>query len=289
MSWIAAGASLLGGLIDRGSQNDANDANAAIAGANTRMQKEFAQKGISWRVADAQKAGVHPLYALGANLPTYSPNPMYVGADSSMGAALGQAGQDIGRAVDGQRTRDQRLQARLNALSVQRAELENTLLASQIARLEVTSNPPMQHSSTPPNRSAGGAPRGQSELATSQGNMPYVGASPFPGTEMHPVQLEAPMAGDLSERAGQVPEVMWGNVGEGRLRPYPNMSLIEDADVSNPWALSFLIRNNLLPTLGGSGNPPPRDMLPRGATGWQWNRWSQSYEPVYPGDGGGGW
>lgn len=36
-------------------------------------QKEFAQNSIQWRVADAKKSGIHPLFALGANGSSYTP------------------------------------------------------------------------------------------------------------------------------------------------------------------------------------------------------------------------
>jgi uncharacterized protein YnzC (UPF0291/DUF896 family) len=57
--------SLIGGIVNAGAQRDTNAANVA-------MQKEFAQKGIQWKVNDAKAAGVHPLAALGAQ--THSPN-----------------------------------------------------------------------------------------------------------------------------------------------------------------------------------------------------------------------
>ena len=44
---------------------------------NYDMQKEFAQMGIQWRVADAKAAGLHPLAALGA-APAHA-SPMRVG------------------------------------------------------------------------------------------------------------------------------------------------------------------------------------------------------------------
>jgi hypothetical protein len=56
---------ILGGRKDRQSVRDTNSANIA-------MQKEFAQQGIGWKVADAKKAGIHPLFALGAS--THSPS-----------------------------------------------------------------------------------------------------------------------------------------------------------------------------------------------------------------------
>lgn len=59
-SIISAGASLVGGILG-------NKSNQKIAEQNAALQKEFAQHGISWKVADAKRAGIHPLYALGSN------------------------------------------------------------------------------------------------------------------------------------------------------------------------------------------------------------------------------
>lgn len=72
---IAAAGSLFGGHVDR------------------RAAREAAQKSIQWRVADAQAAGVHPLFALGAS-PSFP---------SSTGASFAQAGEQIGNAVTASR------------------------------------------------------------------------------------------------------------------------------------------------------------------------------------------
>lgn len=58
---------------------------------NIKFQKKFAKKGIQWRVADAKKAGLHPLYALGAQVPAFSP------VQDATGSALAAMGQDISR------------------------------------------------------------------------------------------------------------------------------------------------------------------------------------------------
>lgn len=52
---------------------------------NRQTQEDFAKYGIQMRVADAQAAGVHPLYALGGGAPTFSP-----GASVSEGGAQSQ-------------------------------------------------------------------------------------------------------------------------------------------------------------------------------------------------------
>lgn len=92
---------------------------------NTAAQKEFAQNGIRWRVEDAKAAGIHPLYALGAQTSSFSP--------VSVGSNFAAAGQDISRSVDAARTAPERTDARIAALSLERAGLENDLLRAQIA------------------------------------------------------------------------------------------------------------------------------------------------------------
>lgn len=271
MSWLSAAASIAGGFLGRSAQNDANDANAAIAGANLKFQREFARQGIQMRVADAKKAGIHPLYALGANLPTYSPSPTYVGAGTQLGDAVAEAGQNIGRAVDAQRTDSERFQARINELAVERGELENALLRSQLAT-NMPGNPPMQASSSSPSRSRPGRPSvpGQETgvLSGSGGYTAVVNERP------------STVPGSPSQEAGPTPEVLWVQTGSG-LTPQPSMDAYEDADIGNPGALMWYFRNNLLPTFGVGGNPPPAEYLPDGAIGWRFNPLKQEYVPVY--------
>lgn len=86
---------------------------------NIAYQKEFAQHGVRWRVEDAKAAGLHPLYALGAQTPSFSP-VMY---EDAMGPAVARAGQNIGNAVLRASDESQR--------EAQRLSLE--LMKSQIA------------------------------------------------------------------------------------------------------------------------------------------------------------
>lgn len=147
-SLVSAGASLLGGLLGKKSADKARESQEAANAANAALQREFAQNSIRWRVDDARAAGIHPIYALGA--PTISASPSYVGAtaDNSMGAALANAGQDIGRAINATRTTPERMlalkeaQLRLESLSLDN-EVKRASLASSVMRLAQNSNPPM--------------------------------------------------------------------------------------------------------------------------------------------------
>jgi len=71
-----------------------------IADRNIELEKEFAQNGISWRIADAAKNGISPLAALGA--PGVSFSPVSIGGDSptpTYETHFGQMGQDLSRAM----------------------------------------------------------------------------------------------------------------------------------------------------------------------------------------------
>ncbi len=58
-----------------------------------RKQKEFAQSGISWRVADARRAGINPLAALGVSPMHFQPSK--IGGQDRTGQAVSRMGQNI--------------------------------------------------------------------------------------------------------------------------------------------------------------------------------------------------
>lgn len=154
-SLLGAGASILGGLFGKSSADKANEINQRNAEENLKFQREAAQSGIQWRVADAKAAGIAPLAALGAQ--TFNPSPVSVGAvaDNSFGAGIASAGQNIGRAIDATRSSGDKVDAFTKAtrdLTLQRMGLENEILASNLRTT-------MQAGRTPPMPLAGGTPQ----------------------------------------------------------------------------------------------------------------------------------
>lgn len=127
--WAAAASAVGAGLDALTSRSSAADSLAA--------QKEFAQKGIRWRVKDATKAGIHPLYALGAQTHSYSP--------SHVGSNFAGAGQDIGRAIESTLSASEKksaYQANVEAMTLRRMGLENDILASKLMQLNAAGTPP---------------------------------------------------------------------------------------------------------------------------------------------------
>lgn len=111
--------------------SSASKATEAANRANIAMQMAFAKNAIQWKTEDAKKAGIHPIYALGA--PTMSPS-VAIQADTGMADAMSRSGQDIGRAVEATMNAPDRLYAKTaQALTLKRMGLENDILAQKLA------------------------------------------------------------------------------------------------------------------------------------------------------------
>lgn len=85
---------MLGAIISGVSSLAGGIMGSKSAAADRKYQKEYAQNSVQWRAADAKKAGIHPLAALGHSGAQYQP----VG-DGGLGSAVSQAGQQLGSAV----------------------------------------------------------------------------------------------------------------------------------------------------------------------------------------------
>lgn len=129
---ISAVSSIFGG-------DKAADAQEKANKQNIKMQKQFAKNAIQWKVKDASKAGIHPLYALGANTVSFSPSTV---GSTALGEGIANAGQNIGRAVASGLSSNERTSGILEKLAIERAQLENTKLASEIALINQPGTPP---------------------------------------------------------------------------------------------------------------------------------------------------
>lgn len=152
---ISAGSAILGGLLG-------NKSGRRQAQREYEQQKEFAQHGVRWRVEDAKAAGLHPLYALGAQLPTFSPSFQ---TDQGMGPALSEAGQHIGRAVSAGQTAAERqiadLQIEAARKGIEEADARIGALNSEAFRNMQEANAATAFPSTVPNPLSPVVPEGQ--------------------------------------------------------------------------------------------------------------------------------
>lgn len=254
---IGAGASLLGGILGQNSQRK-------MAKQNIQLQKDFAQQGIQWKVADAKAAGIHPLYALGAQTHSFAP----VSIGDSLSPAIANAGQDIGRAVNAVSTGSQRTQGitqAMEALALERAGLENEVLRSQIRRNNSAGTPP----ATP-------LP-GTKWLIPGQGETTI---PDIPGTIVDKGLTRSgidPTAG--YRESGALPDVGYALTPSGGYAPVPSKDVKERIEDIMPAEWMWWIRNQGLPTVGMNQAPPPVD-VPPGYDAWVYHPLRQEYVPM---------
>lgn len=158
------------------------DAERELQERNIANQKEFAQQGIRWKVADAQAAGLHPLAALGAQTSSFS---NVVGGNYDIPKTdFGGMGQDIGRAIDAKATAPERQDRMAQAIartaqvfSLEKLNLENEQLKSNIALTRAQLPPALPgsalaHLSRSPARTADGHAISDDKVEQKPGDAP---------------------------------------------------------------------------------------------------------------------
>lgn len=105
---IGAMLNLVGNVMNK----KASDKYAGMVGQNNleniKYQKKFAKNGITWRVNDAKRAGIHPLAALGAQLIGFQPQYLDGTSSSGYGNVMKDLGQDISNALGTRKTPEQK-------------------------------------------------------------------------------------------------------------------------------------------------------------------------------------
>lgn len=256
---IGAIGNLIGGFMGQDSARSANQQNAIIAQRNLEQQERFAKSGIQWRVADAKKAGISPLAALGAAGASYQPVGGYVEPDNSIGNALSNTGQDISRAVAATETEFSRRLGQLN-LSNAELDLEGKMIDNQIRLSQLRKM-----------TSVGPAfPSASDNFIPGQGNSGLVIDEPLKRT------VSAP--GRPAQEAGWRPDVSYSRTDTG-LTPMVPTSLSESLEDDIIGKMMWRWRNQMLPNVSGQGKPP-LSMLPKGYSDWDWSGWKQEWQPV---------
>lgn len=266
---------VLGGLNNK----DDTPSQGWLAAKNMEMQKEFAQHGIRWKVEDAKAAGLHPLYALGANTQSFS--PIQVGSSGGNSPDLAGMGQDISRAMMAGMTEKERQDinirmterdAMFDKQRFENGELQNQLLAAQIAKVNQSLGPSIP--SLPSNSDM--------PLLTGQGNSrrtakggAYVNENPLERVHSQP--------GRPAQEVGSVPDY-------GYVRTPTGYAIVPSQDVKNKIEDQFIpetmwaIRNQILPAVKGLPAPDPRYFKPpKGFNDWKWNPWAQEFQPAING------
>lgn len=264
---IGAAGSIAGGLLNNASAQRGQDIQLEIAERNIALQREFAQMGVQWKAEDARKAGVHPLFGLGAQTTSFS--PVSVGDVRPDYSWVGNAGQHLGRAAAAAMTKDDREQQyhdllhsqQLQGLQVERGFLENQLLRSQIRRMELGTGPAMP---TAGQRSPGGGSTGDVIV----GPTGAYESKPNEVTTVNP-QIPSVAAGPPG------PQTEWRWSGDGQyLQAFPHKDAVQDQELTNPMMIRWMLTQ-------APWFKPPKNMLPRGANDWAY-RPMRGWKPVYP-------
>lgn len=262
----------IGGIMSSNSASADRDAQFVTNQANYEHQKEFAQHGITWKTQDAQRAGIHPLFALGAQTNPFSGSSFTPVGDRTgdlVSRGLSAAGQDLGRAYAATQTKQERNNGITSALALERQQLENDLLRSQIARNLAGS------------QIGPGFPRAGGGM-TGDVNSPALGPA-----KMEPTEVGTAAPGSPGLASGPYnPQVRFGVSPDGRgFQSFPAKGLFSDEDVTSPMFLDWYIRNRMLPNVSSGGRGPTPDQAAamfKGAIGAEWSHSEQRWVPIYP-------
>lgn len=235
---------VVGGLFDA-------DNSKRAAQRQYHKEKEFAQNSILWRVEDANRAGIHPLYAMG--------NPgIQAGPSPYQGSNFAGAGQNLGRAIDAMRSRPERNKAAveeaLDRSLIQhrtRAEirlLEQQALSEQARRQDYQSGPPSPV-------------HGTSERSSLMGNAGVV--------DYQPARPVNPSSVNPAREPGAITDYGFARNSAGGLFLVPSKDMKERTE-DNPFLeAQWAIRNQFLPTFGSAPPAPSPKAFPI-PPGYKW-------------------
>lgn len=144
--------SLINGFLNRNQQKD-------LAERQANLQKEFAQNSIQWRTADAKKAGIHPVAALGSQGISY--NPSYVGDGDNFGGSQASISYEPQKKVD---EKTQAYNDKVNALNLRmlEANTKEAEASAKKAQMSLIPNDPLRP--LIPNQSGIGLPTSQTGM-----------------------------------------------------------------------------------------------------------------------------
>lgn len=248
-SAIGAAGSIVGGIIG----NSMSSASAErFSRLNYERQKEFAQNGIRWRVADAKAAGLHPLAALGASGAMYTPSGYIGGTDMSfIGDAAAEFGQGVERAVSAKQQREERL--RTQAIMDQKLALDMKASKAQSELIEAQTAQIKQDMALQLARSAARAIAGQQQVPPlpSGGALLAGQGQAYPTGKTSPETSKVPtsMPGDPTTQAGRPPDARLYST-PGGFAVLPNEATGDVLDATPGAGLQWAFRNGILPYLG---------------------------------------
>lgn len=289
---IGGAISGIGSLI--GGNQSKNNAQA-LANMNYEAQKEFAQNGIRWKVADAKAAGIHPLYALGASTNSYSPVSGY-GGDNGISDAFAQLGngfsQGFDRAAQAKMTKEERAiaQAQLERqeamqladYNMRRGESDAKILMykSEALRNYAAARQALTKQQTTPAMPSlkvrsDGTVVGQT--ISGQGDSAPVNSNGL--VKVEPSETVANALGSIGTEAASMPDRAFTRTDDGGYAPVRSQGVADRLDDDMLGTLAWHARNSL-PTIWDSERvAPPKEWLPEGATHWMFDITNGTWYP----------
>lgn len=254
---------------------------------NYEHQKEFAQNGIRWKVADAKAAGLHPLAALGASTAQYTPATAI--GDSPDWSFLADAGQSIGRAVDAKRTQRERVEQQQKqdaafALKAENQKAENDLIRAQTASIQQDMALRQAKASEQVVRTQQQVPAMPS-LAPDGSLMPGQGNATSPGgIESKPAEIVVNEPGRPGQERGSVSELGFTRTNDGGYAPVMSKDAKDRLDDDFIGSSLWHLRNSLPAAFDAERVMPPRSWLPKGSE-WRFDVRRGAFYPVPLGSG----
>lgn len=283
-SAIGGIASGIGSII--GSNNSAASAEA-INQANYEHQKEFAQNGIRWKVADAKAAGLHPLAALGAQTAGYTPSAVV--GDSPDFSFLRDIGQDVGRAIDAKSTAAERAANKAKIDQGTNLELEGKALDNDYKRALIrgeTQDQALRLANAAVRSSwSQQLPPPMPSLAPDGSLMPGQGNATSPGgIESKPAEIVINEPGRPGQERGSVSELGFTRTNDGGYVPVMSKDAKDRLDDDFIGSSLWHLRNSLPAAFDIDSVKPPRSWLPKGGE-WRFDVRRGAFYPVPSGSG----
>lgn len=283
-SAIGGIASGIGSII--GSNNSAASAEA-INRANYEHQKEFAQNGIRWKVADAKAAGLHPLAALGSLTSGYTPSAVV--GDSPDFSFLRDIGQDVGRAIDAKSTAAERAANKAKIDQGTNLELEGKSLDNEYKRALIkgeTQDQALKLANAAVRSSwSQQLPPPMPSLARDGSLMPGQSNATSPGgIETKPAEIVVNEPGRPGQERGSVTELGFTRTNDGGYVPVMSNDAKNRLDDDIIGSTLWHLRNSIPAMFDFEHTQPPASWLPEGYE-WRYNTAKGAYYAVPRGSG----
>lgn len=267
MSWelgAAIGGNIIGGFMAQDAQRSANKANARQAEADRMMQREFAQHGVRWKVADARAAGISPLVALGMNPISASPSAIGAAPETGMADAVANMGQDVSRSIQATRTAEERQLANLQ-LANAKADLDGKTIDNQIRASTLQKM----------NQTGPAFPS-----AVDNNAIPGQGDSNIPGFKVMASEAAASSRHNTGTQAGAINSLQYVRETDGSLGVAPSKDVKERIEDDFIGESLWHLRNRVSPPAPSTKEfPLPKHLVNKGYKYWLWNPFKQAFVP----------